>query len=70
MTLDAYLNKSDTSLTDLAKSIGVSKGRLSQIRGGEPCPPALALKIETATDGAVSASKLSNIIADARKAAA
>lgn len=69
MTLDAYLNRTDTkSLTDLANEIGVSKGRLSQIRGGDPCPPGLALKIEAATGGQVSASKLSSIIAQARAA--
>jgi len=68
MTLDAYLNRTDTTLTDLAKDVGVSKGRLSQIRGGEPCPPALALRIEAATGGTVSASKLSTVIAQARAA--
>ena len=69
MTLDTYLRQQGAvSLTDLAKRIGVSKGRLSQIRGGEPCPPALALQIETATEGAVSASALSHVIAQARAA--
>lgn len=68
MTLDAYLNRTENTATELAKAIGVSKGRLSQIRGGEPCPPALALRIEAATGGAVSASKLSVIIAQARAA--
>jgi DNA-binding transcriptional regulator YdaS (Cro superfamily) len=69
MTLDAYFKQPDAkSLTDLAAAIGVSKGRLSQIRGGERCPPELALRIETATSGAVSASALSHIIAQARAA--
>jgi len=68
MTLDAYLNRTENTATELAKAIGISKGRLSQIRGGEPCTPALALKIETATGGAVSASKLSTVIAQARAA--
>lgn len=68
MTLDAYLRQSGTKAGDLAKAIGVSKGRLSQIRGGEKCPPELALKIEAATSGAVSASALSHIIALARAA--
>ena len=67
MTLDAYFNRPDAkSLTAVAKAAEVSKGRLSQIRGGEPCPPALALKIEAATGGMVSASDLSLVIAQAR----
>jgi len=68
MTLDAYLNRTENTATELAKAIGISKGRLSQIRGGEPCPPALALRIEAATGGTVSASKLSTVIAQARAA--
>lgn len=69
MNLDAYFKQSDAkSLTDLAALVGVSKGRLSQIRGGEKCPPELALKIETATGGIVSASALSHVIAQARAA--
>jgi DNA-binding transcriptional regulator YdaS (Cro superfamily) len=69
MTLDTYLKQADAkTLTVLARDAGVSKGRLSQIRGGEPCPPDLALRIEAATDGAVSASDLSHVIARARAA--
>lgn len=69
MTLDAYFSQPEAlSLTDLAARIGVSKGRLSQIRGGAPCPPALALLIEKATEGRVSASMLSHVIAQARAA--
>lgn len=69
MDLNAYFKQTNAkSLTDLAALIGVSKGRLSQIRGGEKCPPELALKIETATGGAVSASALSHVIAQARAA--
>lgn len=68
MTLDAYLKQDGIKAGDLARAIGVSKGRLSQIRGGEKCPPELALKIEAATGGAVSASALSHVIALARAA--
>jgi DNA-binding transcriptional regulator YdaS (Cro superfamily) len=68
MTLDAYLNQPGNKASDLARAIGVSQGRLSQIRGGAKCPPELALKIESATDGVVSASALSHIIALARAA--
>lgn len=68
MTLDAYLNEPGNKASDLAKAIGISSGRLSQIRGGDPCPPELALKIEAATGGRVSASVLSHVIALARAA--
>ncbi len=68
MTLAAYLNQPGNKAGDLARAIGVSDGRLSQIKGGEPCPPELALKIEAATKGVVSASALSHVIALARAA--
>lgn len=69
MTLDAYFKQPNApSLTAIAAAIGVSKGRLSQIRGGEKCPPDVALRIEAATAGAVSASALSHVIAQARAA--
>jgi DNA-binding transcriptional regulator YdaS (Cro superfamily) len=68
MSLDAYLNLPENKAADLAKAIGISSGRLSQIRGGQKCPPELALKIEAATNGAVSASALSHVIALARAA--
>ena len=69
MTLDTYLKQANAkTLTILAEHCGVSEGRLSQVRGGEPCPPSLALKIEAATGGQVSASALSHIIAQARAA--
>jgi DNA-binding transcriptional regulator YdaS (Cro superfamily) len=68
MTLDAYLKQDGIKAGDLAAAIGVSKGRLSQIRGGQTCPPELALKIEAATNGVVSASALSHVIALARAA--
>jgi DNA-binding transcriptional regulator YdaS (Cro superfamily) len=69
MTLDAYFKQPDArSLTELAALIGVSKGRLSQIRGGEKCTADLALRIEAATNGAISASELSHTIAQARAA--
>lgn len=69
MTLDVYLKQPDAlSLTELAQRAAISKGRLSQIRGGEACPPALALRIENATGGVVSASALSHVIAQARAA--
>lgn len=70
-TLDAYLARKDAKkLTDLAIEIGISKARLSQLRNSRDWPPALALKVEEATGGKLSASKLSRVILDARKTAA
>jgi len=67
MTLDAYLSTPGAhSLTKLAAEAGVSKSRLSQLRESKNWPPDLALRIEDATAGALSASELSPIIAQAR----
>lgn len=71
MTLDTYLKRPGAiSLTDLSKQVGISKGRLSQLRNAEDWPPDLALKVEAETAGALDASTLSTIIARARKDAA
>lgn len=68
MTLDAYLKRDGAkSLTDLSAEIGVSKGRLSQLREATDWPPELAMKVEEATGGELSASALSPIIARARQ---
>lgn len=68
MTLDTYLDRADAkSLTALSLEIGVSKGRLSQLRNSTDWPGDLALRIEEATDGALSASALSPVIARARE---
>ena len=70
MTLDQYLERPDAkSLTALSVEIGISKGRLSQLRNALDWPPELAMKVETATDGELSASVLSPIVAQARQAA-
>lgn len=67
MTLDAYLSREGSkSLTALSEEIGVSKGRLSQLRDGTNWPPELALKAEEATGGALDASELCPVIARAR----
>lgn len=69
MTLDTYLRRDGAkTLTAIADEIGVSKGRLSQLRNATEWPPELALKVEAATQGALSASKLSAVIAQARAA--
>jgi len=68
MTLDAYLAKPDAkSLTELAQSLEISKGRLSQLRHASEWPADLALKAEAATGGALNASVLSATVARARK---
>lgn len=70
-TLDAYLARKDAKkLTDLAVEMGISKARLSQLRKSRKWPPALALKLEEATGGKLSASTVCPVIADARRAAA
>jgi DNA-binding transcriptional regulator YdaS (Cro superfamily) len=67
MTLDAYLSAVGAlSLTELASKAGVSKSRLSQLRDATEWPPELALRVEEATKGALSASGLSPVIARAR----
>lgn len=68
MTLDGYLRLAGSkSLTELANEIGVSKGRLSQLRDAIDWPPELALKAEMATAGVVNASGISPIVARARE---
>ena len=70
-TLAAYLDKAGSkTLTALADEVDISKARLSQLRDSRDWPPSLALKIEGATGGRVSASALCPVIAEARKTAA
>lgn len=67
MTLDTYLRRDDAkSLTALAGELGVSKGRLSQLRDKTEWPPELALRAEAATGGLLDASRLSAVVSDAR----
>ena len=66
-TLDDYLRRKDAKrVTELSQELGVTAGRISQLRNATEWPPELALKIETATNGFLSASKLSQVIAAAR----
>lgn len=70
MTLDAYFTRDDAlTLTALSERLGISKGRLSQLRNSTEWPPELALEAEKQTGGAVSASDLSPTIARARTSA-
>lgn len=67
MTLSEYLQAPDApSLTDLSVKLGISKGRLSQLRDATDWPPDLALKAEEETNGALNAAELSPTIARAR----
>lgn len=69
MTLETYLTRPDAlSLTKLAAELGISKGRLSQLKSANEWPPELALRAERATSGKISASDLSSVIAEARAA--
>ncbi len=69
MTLDAYLSTDGAkSLTAISIEVGISKGRLSQLRNATDWPPELALKVERATEGLVCASDISPVIAQARAA--
>lgn len=71
MTLDSYLKRKDAmTLTALAVELGVSKGRLSQLRKASDWPPELALAAESKTGGALNASTLSQIVAKARQTGA
>lgn len=67
MTLDIYLRSPGAlSLTELSTAVGISKGRLSQLRHSTELPPELALRIERETNGVLNASSLSPVVADAR----
>jgi hypothetical protein len=68
MTLDAYLRGEDAmTLTKLAGEVGVTKGRLSQLRNSTDWPPDLAMEAERATAGRLNASLLSPVVARARE---
>lgn len=68
MLLDTYLKRDGSlSLTELSVRIGISKGRLSQLRNAVDWPPELALKAEEETHGALDASFLSAVVAKARQ---
>jgi DNA-binding transcriptional regulator YdaS (Cro superfamily) len=67
MTLTAYFNSPDAmNASQLAAAIGVSRSRITQLRGKD-WPPELALEAERVTGGRVDAGKLSPVIAKARE---
>lgn len=68
MTLETYLKRPDAmNLTQLASAIGISKGRMTQLRQNGDWTPELALKVEAETGGAINASLLNTTIAKARQ---
>ncbi len=71
MTLATYLDRPDAmTLTQLAAELGISKGRLSQLRNSTDWPAELALAVESKTGGALSASALCPVVAKARQTGA
>lgn len=71
MTLDDYLALDGApTLTELSARMGVSKGRLSQLRNSLDWPASLALDAERETGGVLAASALCPLIARARGEAA
>lgn len=71
MNLNEYLLRKDAlTLTALASELGISKGRLSQLRHAVDWPPELALAAESKTGGALNASALSPVVARARQTGA
>jgi len=68
MTLAAYLESPNAlALTALAEAVGISKGRLSQLRDSREWPPSLALAVERETGGALNASLICPVVAAARQ---
>lgn len=68
MKLDDYLKlEASPSLTELSEKMGVSKGRLSQLRDSTDWPPELAMTAEEQTGGALDAATLSPVVAKARQ---
>lgn len=65
MDIKTYIIESGITATEFARKLGITPGRLSQLREG-PWPAELALTAETVTDGRVSASALSPVVARAR----
>jgi DNA-binding transcriptional regulator YdaS (Cro superfamily) len=71
MDFETYLKSSEAlKPKELCARLGVSKGRLSQLRNGAEWPAHLALAAEEATDGQLDASLLSSIVEKARRTAA
>lgn len=67
MVIEQYLARPDAmTLTLLAAELGISKGRMSQLKSANEWPPELALRAEKVTNGILSASALSSVIAEAR----
>jgi hypothetical protein len=67
MTLATYLKRADAmNASQLAAALNVSRGRITQLKD-KPWPPELALLAEKVTEGALDASVLSPVVAEARR---
>ncbi len=70
MTLTEYRKQHGLSLEAFGALVGKSKGHIHAIEQSNCATAKLAMAIERATDGAVSAAFLNSSIAEARKQAA
>lgn len=64
---DYFASDGALSRAEISELLGISQGRLSQLRDDKNWPPDLALRMEEATAGCVDASTLSPVIAKARE---
>jgi DNA-binding transcriptional regulator YdaS (Cro superfamily) len=71
MDIDTYLRDRSISEAQLASLTGTTGATINRLRHGKMrASPELAMRIEAATDGAVSASDLSPVVRLARETAA
>ena len=69
MTLAEYIKRPGAlSRSALCEGLAITPGRLSQLRASTEWPPELALKLESLTRGAISASEICPVVARARAA--
>ena len=69
-TISQYRKDKGLTLEAFAQLVGKSKGHMSQVENSMQCSAKLALEIERATDGGVSAAVLNTEVAQARGEAA
>ena len=69
-TISQFREAKGITLEAFASLVGKSKGHMSEVERTMRCTAKLALDIETATDGAVSAAVLNTEVAQARGIAA
>ena len=67
MDIRSYRKAKGLRLADLAKVIGVTKGYLSTVETGGGCSQAVALRLESWSNGDLDAATLSPAVAAARR---